>query len=273
MFMEFEEAKKLYLMATKEYEASILNKQSRAFEIIRNILSRGLVGSVNCSTIPFLLTGINPSYDEKSPVNWPGDMKPFCFKLATSETGNTYWTKKRHQFGDLCDEMAYLDLFPIRETHQKNGFERVFKTENDFRGTIIGITQRIIEENLKPKLIVNANRGSIYYWGIRARTRVGIDSNDYVNPWMGYKVERIDPEQFLDIPQCMLTNDRLNLFPIYKIVGFIDSSKRINKELYKTTSLHNSFIMEYVMEYRDKRSCLLYNKDEWREIWEWVMKH
>ena len=269
----FEETKILYLLALKEYEASILNKKSNDFENIRKILSRGLVGSVNCGTIPFLLTGINPSYDEKSPINWPDDMKPFCFKLATSETGNKYWTNKRNQFGKLCDEMAYLDLFPIRETHQKNGFEKAFKTENDFRGSIIGITQRIIEENIKPKLIVNANRGSLYYWGIKAKSMIGIDSNDYINPWMGYKVERIVPNQFVDMPQCMLKDDRLILFPLYRIVGFVDSSKRINNDLYKNTHLQNSFIMEYVMEYRNKRRCLLYNKDEWKEIWEWAKKH
>jgi len=69
-----------------------------------------------------------------------------------------------------------------------------------------------------------------------------------------------------------MTEERLKKFPLYKIIGYIDNSERINYKR-KSTSLEGCFLMEYVMEYRKKEDRdKMYDKDDWVEIWEWVKK-
>jgi len=258
-----------------------------------SILLRGFVTCNNDSIEkrPFLLTGINPSFGPHD-GEWkffPGgyDDKPFTFRGAISNSKpQDYWGKKRKQFGydqkrkefsdDLCKTMAYLDLFPIRESDQRL-FEQVFKNPKltKLRADILSITQDAIEA-MAPRLIVHANKESLYYWGIKKNTPAGDDANDYEHPWMGYKVKRVTLETYPDLPPCMLQYDRLSLFPLYEIVGFIDSDNRINRKEIQDTNL--KFIMEYVMDDRNpKYKGKLYqqkeDKKEWAEIWKWVKKH
>ena len=127
---------------------------------------------------PFLLTGINPSFRPHK-GKWeffPGGYDvPFTFRNAISDSNRQdYWGKKREQFGDdLCKTMAYLDLFPIRESEQRL-FEQVFNNPKltKLRADLLSITQDAIEE-MKPLLIVHANKESLYYWGIRRAARTG----------------------------------------------------------------------------------------------------
>ncbi len=97
---------------------------------------------------------------------------------------------------------------------------------------------------------------------------------------MGYKVKRVvkdiskfnSKEHLVEIkklPDCM-TEERLKKFPLYKIIGYIDNSERINYKR-KSTSLEGCFLMEYVMEYRKKEDLdKMYKDTEWAKIWEWV---
>lgn len=240
-----------------------------------SILLRGFVTCNNDSkdieNNPLLLTGVNPSF---TGVYKPGEYIDFTFKDATSK----FWDKKKKQFGDkLCPKMAYLDLFPIRESDQ-NMFEQVFrnpnvKPENDkltkLRADLLRVTQKVIEE-MKPRLIVHANRQSMYYWGIKKNTPIDLDANDYENPWMGYKVKRVTPEAYAKLPECMHRYERWKLFPLYEIVGFVDSPNRINRSEYSETSLKGSFLMEYVMGYRKKEDQeKMYEEKDWQEIWGW----
>lgn len=209
-----------------------------------------------------LLTGINPSYNRTryEPTTPFADLK------------GGFWEKKKEQFGKLWndDTMSYLDLFPIRESDQRH-FEQSFDNNEhvrSIRGNILKVTQDAIEE-MKPLLIVHANKDSLYYWGIKKNTPAGDDANDYEHPWMGYKVKRVTLETYPDLPSCMLQDDRLSLFPLYEIVGFVDSDKRINHIERQETNL--KFIMEYVMDDRNRNyKGKLYLKEEWVEIWEWV---
>ena len=239
-----------------------------------SILLRGFVTCDNDSIEkrPFLLTGINPSFGPHN-GKWffPGRYDKFTFRDAISNSNSQdYWGKKREQFCyDLCKTMAYLDLFPIRESDQKL-FEQVFKNPKltKLRADILSITQDAIEA-MAPRLIVHANKESLYYWGIKKNTPTDHNANDIVNPWMGYKVKRVTLETYPDLPPCMLEYDRLSLFPLYEIVGFVDSDKRINHIERQETNL--KFIMEYVMDGRnDKYKRKLYHKEEWVKIWEWV---
>ena len=250
-----------------------------------SILLRGFVTCNNDSIEkrPFLLTGINPSFGSHD-GKWffPGGYKQFTFRGAISDSKpQDYWGKKRVQFGkDLCETMAYLDLFPIRESNQIL-FEQVFKNPKltKLRADILSITQDAIEA-MAPRLIVHANRQSMYYWGVKPAQEAGVDANDYEHPWMGYKVKRVvkdlskfsSKEHLVEIkklPDCM-TEERLKKFPLYKIIGYIDNSERINYKR-KSTSLEGCFLMEYVMEYRDKKDRdKMYKYTEWVKIWEWL---
>jgi len=248
-----------------------------------SLLLRGFVTCNNDSIEkrPFLLTGINPSFRPHK-GKWEfflgGYDTPFTFRKAISDSNRQdYWGKKREQFGDdLCNTMAYLDLFPIRESEQRL-FEQVFNNPKltKLRADLLSITQDAIEE-MKPLLIVHANKDSLYYWGIKKNTPAGDDANDYEHPWMGYKVKRVTLETYPDLPSCMLQDDRLSLFPLYEIVGFVDSDKRINHIERQETNL--KFIMEYVIDDRNpKYKGKLYQqkkeKKEWDDIWNWVKKH
>ena len=205
-----------------------------------------------------LLTGINPSFKPKDEV-WPEEIRDFNVQTPSDR----YWLKKIEQFGEMWPQMAYMDLFPIRETSQKGIFEKSFRNANRFRADLLKITQDEIER-LAPKLVVHANRASMYYWGIKPKTRFGEDPHNYKDPWMGYKVERVEMSD--SMPQCMKDYGRLERFPFYKVVGFIDSENRINT---KETSL--SYIMEYVMEYREKKDIdTLYEPEDWEKILKWI---
>ena len=221
-----------------------------------------------------LLTGINPSYNNRT-LDKP--TTPFA------DLKGGFWEKKKKQFGELWndDTMSYLDLFPIRESDQRH-FEQSFDNNEhvrSIRGNILKVTQDAIEE-MKPLLIVHANKDSLYYWGIKKNTPAGDDANDYEHPWMGYKVKRVvkdiskfnSKEHLVEIkklPDCM-TEERLKKFPLYMIVGYIDNSERINYKR-KSTSLEGCFLMEYVMEYRNKEDRdKMYKDTEWAKIWKWV---
>ena len=263
-----------------------------------SLLLRGFVTCDNDSIEkrPFLLTGINPSFgphDGKWKFFPGGYDKPFTFRGAISNSKpQDYWGKKRKQFGydqkrkqfsdDLCKTMAYLDLFPIRESDQRL-FEQVFKNPKltKLRADILSITQDAIEA-MAPRLIVHANRQSMYYWGVKPAQEADVDANDYEHPWMGYKVKRVvkdiskfnSKEHLVEIkklPDCM-TEERLKKFPLYMIIGYIDNSERINYKR-KSTSLEGCFLMEYVMEYRKKEDLdKMYKDTEWAKIWKWVKK-
>lgn len=250
--------------------------------IALSILLRGFVTCDNYRDIPpqmvLLLTGINPSFDPYDHSRnewglqkglWPGETRSF---KITEDLQGPFWNNKRRDFNEVWDDIAYLDLFPIRETDQSL-FENAFKDLTEIRSKFLSITQDAIEE-MHPRLIVHANKDSMYYWGIKKNTPIGEMANDEVNPWMGYRVRRVTPEVYPDIHECMRLDNRLELFPLYEIVGFVDSENRINRQRFKKTTLEGSFLMEYVMDGRNKKYAgKLYKPKEWKDIWSWVKKH
>lgn len=260
--MKYKEIVEKYLALDKK-----LRSDNKISADIKKIIERGYVCCDNdgVSEHPtLLLTGINPSFSEEAGSS-PGRIHepPFTFANATGR----FWSKKHHQFGEeLKKSMAYFDLFPILETHQRGGFEKVFLEANDVRASFLEITQESIED-MSPKLIIHANRDSMFYWGIK---KCG-GGNDENNPWMGYKVERLTRQNTPDLPQCM-TSERLSRFPLYKIIGLIDSPNRINGK--KITKTNLSYLMEYVMEYRrtEDKEMYLYKPHEWQEISDWLNK-
>ncbi len=237
-----------------------IEKESEQNQILR----RGFVTCDNDQVqidSPCLLSGINPSFMKGT--EHEGVIKTFVFAAAIEDPenkGNTYWGKKRKQYGRIYKEMAYLDLFPIRESRQPV-FEKVFRENIKLRKDLLEITQKAIEE-MHPRLIIHANRASLYYWGFVQEA-----------PWMGYVFKRVNPDVYSEFPKCM-TPERLEMFPFYEITGFSKNSQRINQENYPhDTALQGSFFMEYVMEYRKEEDRQkMYSAKDWEEIWDWVKR-
>lgn len=226
------------------------------------ILKRGFVtcdnDEVECAPC-CLLSGINPSVKPGTENDRIEDSFQFAGAIEDKKNkGNTYWGKKRKQYHTIYKEMAYLDLFPLRESRQPS-FEKAFQERTVLRRDLLEITQEAIED-LHPRLIIHANRASLYYWGFAPE-----------DPWMGYEFERVNPKAYSIFPECM-TLYRLELFPFYRIKGFRNHSQRINQKKYPTrTALEGTFFMEYVMEYRKKEDRLkMYSAPEWEAIWNWV---
>ena len=244
--MKYAEIKKMY--------ETVRGISSNEFhnDNVKNILEKGLVCCNNdalTGTRPILLTGINPSDNQHEP-------KDFIFK----DTTGTFWAKKKNQFGSLVNKMAYMDLFPLRASRQ-DGFEKVLKEENKLRADFLSITQNAIE-NLQPRLIIHANRASLYYWGLSKKAEI--------NPWMGYKFRPLNINEVKELD--FISEERLRRFPFYIIEGdFIDSCKRINHDRFSSTSLQGTIFVEYVMEERrEELKKLMYNANEWQKIWSWI---
>ena len=236
--------------------------------IATSILLRGFVTCNNdeVEKSSFLLTGINPSFN-RGQKYFPKDFdNPFTFRNATSNATkpSDFWFKKKKQFKELCNIMAYLDLFPIRETDQ-GIFKQAFAPFNEFMSEILAVTQEAIEI-MHPRLIVHANKDSMRYWGSQG-------------DWMGYDLTQVTPEMYRDyFPSCMKRDNRWELFPLYQIKGFQKfNDKRINRIKYPdgtSSSLCGSFLMGYVMDDRYKKyKGKLYEYEDWKEIWEWVKDH
>lgn len=227
----------------------------------KTILSRGLVVCNNdkVKSPRLVLSGINPSYNPNHP-----EVMPFDFVTANGY----YWRIKHKQFGGsdsllVRDHIAYLDLFPIRERYQ-SVFEREFLSYNEFRFKMVSHTADAIEQ-LQPKLIVHANKSSLYYWGLNPNTF----ETDKVNPWLGYQFSPIDDK-------CPI------LKSYYKRVSeFVDENgKSIPKEkryvhLFRISGRgfkQPVYFLTYVMEYygmKPWQKFQLLSPTEMNNLWEW----
>ena len=151
-----------------------------------------------CKKGGILITGINPSFN--------GDYySPDATFLETDNTNSSdYWSTKKAMVDIFREEVAYLDLFPIRMTLQKD-----FMNDNiiplSLKVALLEVTISAIEE-LVPKLIINPNKGSSVYWGLNKN-----------KPWMGYNMI----EQ--DSPIGKQTH-------LYKITGVIDAPRVVNPQ-------------------------------------------
>lgn len=182
-----------------------------------------------------LFTGINPSLGKG------GEQDNVPFKLFS---GN-FWKPVIDLAGNLVNDIAYIDLFPLRKTKQDK-FEQLGL---DFKGRILEVTQKEIER-LEPKLIVVLNASSKHYWGPEG--------------WMGYSFEESSFEP---------VHGKL----LYKITGFNpDCKNRINPGLTKS-HLKGTYIYFYRMlssRYEMNLSIAdrLSHKDI-ENLWSWVKKH
>ena len=174
--------------------------------------------------VDLLWMGINPSCTDNKRIEHP--FPTFEETLENDEFCKGYWkTVKRILMGCKCTK-EHLDLFAIRKTPQD--FLRKVGVNNEknpalcFLAEHLWLTQQFLENYLKPKVIVLANKAAGAYLGLDSR---------YV--WMGYNTKVID-----ELPSGK----------IYKIIGIREEeglirpkSKPYKNKLDDTLILHARF--------------------------------
>lgn len=207
-----------------------------------------------------VLSGINPSGTEKPNIPW-------SFQNAEDHGKSQYWSKKHNQFGGKFSELvqkhiAYFDLLPLIESEQ-GLVEKVFKPYNSFRFQLVKITAKAIED-LKPKLIVHANKGSLYYWGLNPSSF----TKDTKRPWLNYSFKEVTT----NCPVLAKYIVRLNK---YKEAN---TEQKLSKEyvhLFEMTGngiKTRTYFMSYIMEnprFNDWQRVQLLSPEEMQGIWEW----
>lgn len=175
--------------------------------------------------VDLLWMGINPSCTDGQRIE-----KPFpSFEEILQNPDITYWkTVKRILEGSKFSYVKeHLDLFAIRKTPQdflrKVGVDKEGNPALHFLAKHLWYTQQFLENYLKPKVIVLANKAAGAY--------LGLDSK-YV--WMGYKTKEVITE--IEFPG-----------KVYKIIGIrneerlIRQDQRYNNQLNGTLILHSRF--------------------------------
>lgn len=181
-----------------------------------------------------LITGINPSFNSKSPYGGY-----YTFREAIQDS-KSYWKNKREQiFGNenlLIEKAAYLDLFPYSESNQNKFQDEIGKNVKSFQVCVLEITLSEIER-LSPKLIIAANKQTSYYWGIKK------DST-----WLGYNLQVVNKSQ---LPDCLKEQD-IKLYQIVGETGYKDADDRIGQDKYPATkdgksNLLGAYFIDYAL--------------------------
>lgn len=209
------------------------------------VRKRGFVYSINNSGKDILITGINPSFREDADFNSYG----FDFQnTLKDEKWDNYWSPLKKLVYDtennidLRNECAYLDIFFFREKEQKQLKNGILKSSSGIRflADQLKITQQIIEDIIKPKVIIVKNKESAAYWG-------KLHERGYI--WMGYQLD------FVQSFECG---------ELYKISGLIKSTDRISPDIIET-NLKDTLVLfsEHICQYtkKEKRpTAVLFNE-------------
>ena len=202
------------------------------FELPEFIKERGFNYSLNNTQKDILITGINPSFRN-------GEISGSTFydfeAIANDNRYDRYWTSLKKIVQDeninLIDKTAYLDIFYFREMNQLVLSQKILPAPNglSFIADQLNLTQHIIEDIIKPKVIIVKNKESSAYWGKL------IDKGIV---WMGYDLEFIK---------------ETNFGSLYSIKGLVDIPGRIAPEI-KESNLISSIILftNHINQYTKK---------------------
>lgn len=143
---------------------------------VKDILDRGIANCYGNPSDGILVVGINPSDDKirNDSDDYSFTLKDNVFPIVNPK-GMWQLFLKIFNTQDLRNKVAYLDLFPIRCTSQRE-FEIKFKDEIELKVALLKVTQQEIER-LRPKVILILNKHSDAYWGALSK---------FV--WMGYRL-------------------------------------------------------------------------------------
>ena len=197
------------------------------------IKERGFDYSENTEQKDILITGINPSFNPHESINKHSNFSDILYKRVSN---SRYWQPIIKMIYadkiDLREQTAYSDLFYFREKQQVFLKNFILKKPNGIRFVIdqLNITQHIIEEIIKPKVIIVKNKESSAYWGKLAKDKGII--------WMGYELEPLES---------------LVCGELFRITGLLDSTERIAPEIINT-NLENTLVLfsEHIMQYTKK---------------------
>lgn len=185
------------------------------------IKDRSFDYSVNEEQKDILITGINPSFNPVEPINKSFNFSDIVFDHVPK---TQYWQPLKKMIYDadidLREKTAYSDMFYFREKEQSFLNKYIFSNPNGIKFIVdqVNLTQHIIEDVIKPKIIIVANKESAAYWGKLANEGI---------IWMGYQLEHI---------QNMVCGE------LFKITGLINSTERIAPE-FTNTNLENSLVL------------------------------
>lgn len=169
-----------------------------------------------------LITGINPSFrdaDKNGVFHGPIETRWY------EEVYDNYWgpIKKILNDGntDLRDKTDYLDIFYFREQDQSFLKEQILSNPNGVKFLVdqLNLTMHIIEDVVKPKLLIVKNKESWAYFGKLYEEKGWV--------WMGYKFHYV----------CNLPCGEL-----CRIEGLLGSNERIAPEITKS-NLVGSFVL------------------------------
>lgn len=198
------------------------------------VRDRGYVYSQNSSQKDILITGINPSFRKGA------DLISYGFDFQNTlmdKKWDNYWGSiKKILYDsdnniDLQSRSAYLDIFYFREITQKELKKGIINSSTGVRFLVdqLKITQYVIEEIIKPKVIIVKNKESAAYWG-------KLYEQGFI--WMGYQFEFIQ---------------KLECGELCRISGLIESSERISPDIIET-NLKGSLVLfsEHIGRYTKK---------------------
>lgn len=185
------------------------------------IRERGFDYSENDAQKDILITGINPSFNPSDARN-----KSFSFGdiLFDRVPKSRYWQPVRKMLCDagvdFRDRAAYLDLFYFREKEQKFLRREILPKPEGIQFLVeqLNLTQHIIEDVVRPKIIVVANKESAAYWGKLA---------EHGAVWMGYDLHFVE---------------RMKTGDLYRVAGLLDSDARVGPE-FQNTKIKDSLIL------------------------------
>ena len=169
-----------------------------------------------------LITGFNPSFrngEATGVVHGPID------KIWFDEQYDNYWGPLKKVLNDegidLRNRADYLDIFYFREQDQSFLNDKIISNPNGIRFMVdqLNLTMHIIEEIVKPRLLIIKNKESWAYFGKL------YDEKGWV--WMGYKFEHVQ---------------NMECGELCRIVGLIESNDRIAPE-FKQTNLLGSYVL------------------------------
>lgn len=186
-------------------------------------IQRGYCFAENIEQKSILITGFNPSFREGQNHT---ESSGYCVDFFGSTHDNYFSPIKKMLHDDelnidLRNDAAYMDLFYFREQDQEFLRKQILPSADGIRFTIeqLNLTQHIIEDIIKPKLIVVKNKESWAYFG-----KLFVEKG-WV--WMGYQFE------FIQNMECG---------ELFRITGLLDSNERIAPEI-KETNLKGTFVL------------------------------
>ncbi len=195
-----------------------------ATEELNGILERGICYSEIKEAHRILVTGMNPSFREGDPNREKYDV-PFNYQDVVKSGEDRYFTSFDKLFpAEFQREVAYLDLLNIRETDQATTWKFIKDPQGLelFAGNL-RLAQLLIEQVVRPRLIMVKNKGAWGLWGKEATAEENI--------WMGYRFERV------------AGFDALPCGEVLRITGLIDHPGRVTYNDLKETNLQGTLVL------------------------------